>query len=390
MDGIIPNTNAEYIKRELQNWGIAVAETAEVRDDLEMIAHTLDFLFLFSNCVIVCGGLGPTEDDVTREAVAKALGVRLVFNEDLWSLIKSRIESRGRGIRKEHEKMAFVYEEGGYIENPVGLAPALWVRKGERLVLLLPGVPEELRQLLPLAVKSLFKARGDGMEFRIFKTVGLRESDVNSAAREALSGLDVRWGTVIRDGEVWLNVKAGSGIMEMVEKRLREALGENLYGCDEETLEALVGKMLREKGLTLSTAESCTGGLLANLITNISGSSDYFKGGVVSYLEEVKVKLLGVSWESVKEHTVYSHEVAKEMALGVKRLTGSDVSLSTTGIAGPTGELPGKPVGIVYVGLAHDSEVESFEFRFNYDRKGNKMAFAKAALDVLRRYLLRL
>jgi len=142
--------------------------------------------------------------------------------------------------------------------------------------------------------------------------------------------------------------------------------------------------------LTISVAESCTGGLLSNLITNVSGSSDYFKGGVVCYLEEVKADVLGVSWDTIKRFTVYSHQVAKEMASGVKKLMRSDIALSTTGIAGPTGGTPEKPVGLVYIGIATAAAVESFEFRFGYDRVGNKMAFSKAALDVLRRHLLKL
>lgn len=174
----------------------------------------------------------------------------------------------------------------------------------------------------------------------------------------------------------------------MIEKQVRKAFGNDLFGIDDETLEVVVGKLLRGKGLSLATAESCTGGLLANLITNVSGSSDYFRGGVVAYLEDVKASVLGVSWDSIKKFTVYSHEVAKEMAQGVRLLIKSDIGLSTTGIAGPTGGTPEKPVGLVYVGLATKEGVESFEFKFNFDRVGNKKAFAKAALDVLRRYLI--
>jgi nicotinamide-nucleotide amidase len=256
------------------------------------------------------------------------------------------------------------------------------------VVVALPGVPRELRELSSLVLQRLVGEKKMAGLVKIFKVFGLKESEVNALAKEILTAFSVKWGTVIKDGEVWVRVKADPSQMELIEKQVRKALGDNLFGVDDETLEVVVGRLLREKGLSLATAESCTGGLLANYITNVSGSSDYFRGGVVAYLEEIKASVLGVSWDSIRRFTVYSHEVAQEMAQGVRELMKSDIGLSTTGIAGPTGGTPEKPVGLVYVGLATKEGINSFEFRFNFDRIGNKRAFAKAALDVLRRHLI--
>ncbi len=387
VDGLVHNRNAELAKRRFSEVGVPVVEVMEVRDQLPMIEEALRFLLSVSDAVVVCGGLGPTEDDLTREAISAVSGRPLVFDEALWGTIERRIKERGREPRPGHRRMACVLQGGEYAENPVGLAPGIAVSVGEKRIFALPGVPSEFAALLGWVISSVVEGEGQ-VVFRVFKTVGLLESQVNELVRDAVCGFELRWGTVLSDGEVWVNVKADPEVMALAEPALRRALGINLYGCDDDTLEQVVGGLLRERGLTLATAESCTGGLVANLITNVSGSSDYFKGGVVSYLEEVKASVLGVSWETIREHTVYSHEVAREMALGARRLLGADVAVSTTGIAGPTGGTEEKPVGLVYVGICAEGLLESFEFRFSYDRVGNKMAFAKAALDVVRRYLL--
>ncbi|BAT71324.1 competence/damage-inducible protein CinA [Thermosulfidibacter takaii ABI70S6] len=388
VEGLIENTNALFLKDLLNNWGVEVDEVVEVRDDLKLIKEALNYLLAFYDLVFVCGGLGPTEDDLTRKALSEALRLPLQFEGSLWDRIRSVLYKRGVVVREEHKRMAYIPEGADYIENPVGLAPALVIRKDKKVVVALPGVPRELKELSFLVLQKLVGEKKMDQLVRVFKIFGLKESEVNSLVKEIFTTFFVKWGTVIKDGEVWLRVKADPSQIELIEKQVRKAFGNDLFGIDDETLEVVVGKLLRGKGLSLATAESCTGGLLANLITNVSGSSDYFRGGVVAYLEDVKASVLGVSWDSIKKFTVYSHEVAKEMAQGVRLLIKSDIGLSTTGIAGPTGGTPEKPVGLVYVGLATKEGVESFEFKFNFDRVGNKKAFAKAALDVLRRYLI--
>lgn len=384
VDGLVENTNASFMKSFLASVGVKVEDVVEVRDDVSMISELLRFLSNYADGVFVCGGLGPTEDDRTREAVADFLGRKLVFVEEIWRDIRSKFEARGREPREEHKRMALIPEGARYVLSSRGLAPAFWVRD-KILLAAFPGVPWELKELFPKVVGELCVMGSDF--FKVYKTFGLKESEVNTLVKEALGTLGVRWGTVIRDAEVWVNVKGNAKLEGLVDSVLRRALGENLFGMDDEELSRVVGRLLEERGLTLAVAESCTGGLLAHLVTNVSGSSEYFRGGVVAYLEEIKEKLLGVDKKDIENYTVYSHEVAQQMAEGVRKLLGSQVGLSTTGIAGPTGALPGKPVGLVYVGVSIDGRVDSFEFRFSYDRLGNKMAFAKAALDVLRRRL---
>ncbi len=387
LDGLIADANGPYISKFLSLFGSQVIEKVEVRDDKNLIKEALEFLLSFSQGVFVCGGLGPTEDDVTREAISEYLGVDPVFREDIWADIKEKLLRRGREPLSSHRKMAYVPRKAVVFLNPVGLAPAFVCEYEGKFIAVFPGVPRELKALFPKVCSFLFM-RGGGKMIKVFKTVGLKESEVNERIREVLAGINVKWGTLIKDGEIWINVKAEKDALELVSKRLKSAFGLFIYGEDEDTLEALIGRLLKERGMSLSVAESCTGGLLANLITNVSGSSDYFKGGVVSYLEETKHKVLGVKWEDIKRYTVYSHEVARQMAEGVRRLMGSSVSISTTGVAGPTGGTEDNPVGTVYIGIATPEFVKSFRFNFNYDRLGNKMAFAKMALDILRRYLL--
>ncbi len=388
LDGLIEDSNGPYISRFLSMFGSEVMEKIEVRDDEKLILESLNFLISFCEGVFLCGGLGPTEDDKTREAIASFTNRKLVFDEKVWNYIETKLKERGREPLPAHKKMAYVPEGAVIFENSVGLAPAFLCEKEGKFIIALPGVPQELKTFLPQICNYLFMKRGDKM-LKIFKTFGLKESQVNELAKKALSGLDIKWGTILKDSEVWINVKLDKNDLDLVNSRLKETFGLYLYGEDDETLEGLIGKLLKKEGLTLSVAESCTGGLLSNLITNISGSSDYFKGGVVSYLEEIKNRVLQVKEEDIKKYTVYSHEVAKQMAEGVRKLMNSDISLSTTGIAGPTGGTPENPVGTVYVGISTNEFTRSFRFNFNYDRLGNKMAFAKAALDILRRYLIK-
>ena len=389
VEGLVENTNLSVARAELALWGISVDEVMEVRDDDSMIAEALRFLLSYSQGVLVSGGLGPTEDDLTREAVAGALNRRLVFVKEIWEDIEAKLRARGVPVREGHRKMALIPDGARYVLNPVGLAPAFWIDVEGKVVVALPAVPWEfrvlLRQVLPLVSRE-----GETMVRRVFKFFGVKESELNSVARELLSPYPVKWGTVVDCGEVWLNVKGEPKVLEQIDRILRRRFGELMFGTDDDTLGSVVGGLLREAGLTLSVAESCTGGLLASMVTDVSGSSDYFRGGVVAYLEEVKASVLGVSWDSIRSYTVYSHQVAKEMASGVRALMGSDIGLSTTGIAGPTGGTPDKPVGLVYVGFATDDSLQSFEYRYSYDRIGNKRAFAKSALDVLRRYLLKI
>ncbi len=389
VDGLIENTNASWAKARLQLLGVGLCEMAEVRDDPSMIAALLDYMLDVSDVVVISGGLGPTEDDVTREAVSKALGRDLVFDEELWAGIEERLRQRGVAVKEGHRRMAMVVEGAKVVENPVGLAPGQILERGSKAVVLIPAPPAEFQAVFDLALERL-GLKGDGVRLKVYKLFGLKESEVNARLKDLLKAFPLRWGTVIDAGEVWINLKCPVELEERVEGILKSAFGEDLFGVGDETLPVVVGRLLREKGLSLSVAESCTGGLLASMITDVSGSSDYFAGGVVSYLERVKEAVLGVDPEVIRKHTVYSHEVARQMAEGVRRLMNTDLALATTGIAGPTGGTPEKPVGLVYVGLAHPKGVESFEFFYGYDRVGNKRAFAKSALDVLRRFLLKL
>lgn len=415
--GEVVNTNQSLLAEALLRLGVETTRAVCIPDGRTEIAFAIrDSLSRGASLLILTGGLGPTPDDLTREGVADALGLALEPREELLRVIEQRFARFGRPMEDSNLKQATI-PQGSDPLQPVGTAPGFYLEHEGSLLIALPGPPSELRTMWAEQVEPLLSRRfagGPGEDQRFIRRLrlfGLGESSV----AERLQDLDWREGPITigtrsnADG-VLVVLRSGLGAdrlegvgpaeaekadagelqraLDHAEQSVRDRLAPHVYGSDDETLADAVGRLLRERRATVATAESCTGGLLGKLLTDRGGSSDYFLGGVISYSNSLKETLLGVDAELLRSKGAVSPEVAEAMARGASSRTGADYALSTTGVAGPGGGSPEKPVGLVYVGLARGEEVEVKEFRFPGDREAVRIRTANSSLDLLRRRLL--
>lgn len=402
--GQVVNTNVAWLGEQLSALGVAVRRTAVVGDAAADIREELRRALAASDVTIITGGLGPTHDDITKRAVADELGRALEFHEELLDEVRRKFEGRGRPMSESNRVLAEVPAGFDVLANPVGTAPGLWfegeVEGRSRVLAVLPGVPHEMRALMRDAVLPRLVQR-NGEEAIVQKTiltVGRGESDLADALGPYADrlGPSLRLAFLPNYGIVRLRITALGETRAEAEERLasfeayvRERVGEHVFGEGDDTLEAAVGRMLRERGLTLATAESCTGGLVSHRVTNVSGSSDYYCGGAVVYGNSQKVSLLDVDEETLRTHGAVSEAVAKQLAEGIRVRLGTDLGLATTGVAGPGGGTPEKPVGTVWIGYADERGAYAVKLQFVSDRLLNKRLSATAALAILRRQLLR-
>jgi len=390
------NLNARYTAGRLTACGLKVRRITSVGDNYPMVSEALKRAVENSRFVIVTGGLGSTQDDKTSEIVAKAFNRPLCLDKDMCRLIEQHVRELGIELSPSLEKMAWM-PDGSRLLSPEGHACGFClVEKGVRLYFL-PGVPEQMRYLLDNVVipELLSLWPTESVQSRFVKVFGLREPHL----AEIFKKIEDKTGEVVLgfyphfpEIHITLSLRgedkdAVSDELDRVEAEICDLLGAYVFAKGDETMEDVVGRLLRGKGLTLSVAESCTGGLIGHRITNVSGSSDYFQGGVICYSNSAKVKLLGVMETTLTQHGAVSDSTAREMASGVRQALGADLGLAVTGIAGPTGGTESKPVGTVFVGLASESEVFSRGYRFWGDRNQVKAQSATMALDWIRRYV---
>lgn len=349
LSGHTVDTNAAYIGQRLAEMGHSVRFRYTVGDNARDITSALKQA-LKSDAIITTGGLGPTKDDITKQTFADVLGRRLVLT------------------------------------NPIGTAPGIFIEKGKKLIFILPGVPGEMKSIFENEVVPVLKEKLASYPLITvtFHTTGIPESQIQELIGEieGIAFLPHHTGVDLR-----ISRKTRKEIKEL-RKFLKHRLGDAVYGEDSDTLEAVVGRLLKNKHLTIGVAESLTGGLMMHRITNVSGSSDYFLGGTVAYSNELKVTLLGVKEETLKRYGAVSRETAQEMAVGIKETTGADIGISTTGIAGPTGGTREKPVGLAYTAVSGESGTRCERNLFNGDRLMIKEMSAQKALDMVRIYLL--
>jgi nicotinamide-nucleotide amidase len=397
--GQIVDTNSSWIGERLARAGIDCNYQTKVGDNharmVECIRHALDR----NDAVIVCGGLGPTQDDITRDAIAEVMGVELVRHDELIEKIRAVFGSRGRDMGDSNLRQADVPVGARAMEHQPGTAPGLICPVGEKVVYAVPGVPYEMEELIDLEViPDLQERMGERAVIvsRTLRTWGLSESGLGEMVAVRHDALEQAGNPTIAflasgmEGiKVRLTAKAPTNeealaLIEQEEAELRAILGTYVFGVDEDTMEAAVGALLEDRGLTLAVAESMTGGLVASRMVDVPGSSTWFKGGVVSYQSDVKYDLL-----QVPEGPVVSEAAAMAMADGVRKLLGADVGLSVTGVAGPA-EQDGQPVGTVWLGIALGDEVEARHLRMPGDRQRIRQ-FATIQLgDLARRRLLEL
>jgi nicotinamide-nucleotide amidase len=399
--GSLVDTNAAFIARRMEEAGIRVARIQAVGDDLRELTAALAEIGSRADAAVVTGGLGPTEDDLSAEAAALASGSKLRLDAGALARLEAVLRERGFPLTPARRKQALVPEGADLLPNRLGTAPGFALGIGRCRFFFLPGVPHEMRPMLEEHVlPRLSAALGGGRIHRPTRTLscfGLPEADTG----DRLSGLGGRFPTVsfgLRAAFPEIQVKlyaasddreAAAGQLEAASAWARERLGGALFSEAGESMPAVVGRILRERGATLALAESCTGGLLANLLTEIPGSSDYFLAAVVSYANAAKTRMLGVDPQTLESHGAVHTETAREMAVKVRALAGSTYALATSGIAGPAGGSAEKPVGTVCIGLAGPAGARGHRFVFGgLDRSRNKALFAHQALDLLRRELL--
>ena len=384
--GFTLDSNSTWIARKLLDLGIKVDLKLTIADNEGEILEA--FKTLSSRCdVILCtGGLGPTSDDVTKSAYCDFIQAGLELNEDYLEELKKKFEDRQLVMSDSNREQAMVPDKGETIPNSLGSALGLKYVDEENHIYVMPGVPSEMKRMMDETVlPELEQLPRDELHVTTIRLTGIMESALYDQVKDLLNdnivkvaflpgflGVDVR--LMSRDKDSLLELSG----------QFFDRLGNYVYAEDWETLEDAVGRLLIERGLTLATAESCTGGLLGNRITNVAGSSEYYLGGIVSYSDAAKMNLLGVSQETLKEFGAVSEETAQEMALGARRVLQSDVGVSITGIAGPTGGTEDKPVGLVYIAVDVAGDVAVRKFVFSEDRRYNKELSAQAALNLVR------
>ena len=394
------NTNAAFIGTQLFDINIPVIKTSVVGDDNLAILNELKLASETAGLILVTGGLGPTHDDVTRKSIVDFFKTELIESKEVLEDIKTLFEKRKRKVTQVNIDQAKVPKVAEVIRNQLGTAPGLWIEKDNKIYAVMPGVPYEMEAIMESTVIPKLKERiGSGQKILLRKmilTTGIPESTLYERLGnidELLQGaklafLPNQFGVKLRlsvegDDEKELKNK----LME-VEQRIRSKAGRFIYGIGDDQLEVVVGRLLMEREFKIATAESCTGGLVGNMLTNVSGSSKYFERGVICYSNAAKVEILKVNEDTLAEHGAVSMEVAMQMAEGVKSTSGADIGLSTTGIMGPTGATTDKPVGLVYIGYCDDKVCTARKFNFGDDRLLNKQRTAQAALDFVRRQLL--
>ncbi len=398
--GQVLNTNAAYIGSRLVENNINVIRTSVVGDIQSEIVNEFNKAWDENDLVVVTGGLGPTHDDITRKCIVDFFNTELVSNTEVLEDIKSLFRKRGRKITKINEGQALVPKIANVIRNSLGTAPGVWIEKENKIFVAMPGVPFEMKEMIETyVIPSLIEKMGEPEIISVRKTLlttGIAEStlferlgDLNELLGDSkLAFLPSQFGVRLRITSEGKSEKDAQNKISEIEQKIRSKAGRYIYGKDNELLEEAVGKILKERGLTLAVAESCTGGLVSDLLTNISGSSAYFERGVVSYSNAAKVEILKVNEDMIAENGAVSIEIARQMAEGIKSISGTDLGLSTTGIMGPTGATTDKPIGLAYIGICDEKVCTAKEFQFGDDRLLNKQRAAQAALDMLRRHLL--
>jgi competence/damage-inducible protein CinA-like protein len=393
------DTNSLFVTAELNRIGIRVIHKVVVGDGPEEMASSFRHALQRADVIVSSGGLGPTDDDRTRTTVAQLLGRKLQLNHEILEKIQARFRRYNRPMPEINARQAMVPEGATILPNPRGTAPGLWLESNGRIVVLLPGVPTELRALFECEVKPRLArvAPRERLFTRELRITGLPESEVEARVSPVYALYpDVEVTILAAPSGIQLHPRIWSDnpaeaakILDEMTSRMALPLGENLISSSGETMEEVVARVLTANGASIAVAESCTGGMLAEHLTNLAGSSNYFLGGVVCYSNEMKTALAGVPAQMIETKGAVSAEVASALADGIRKGTGATIGIGVTGIAGPGGGTPEKPVGLVYIGIADEHGPRSREFRFSAgDRDRNRQMATQAALDLVRRHFL--
>ena len=400
--GSLIDSNSAHIAQKLEEAGIEVTRHICVGDSMDIMVSTLKEIGSRADFALVTGGLGPTVDDITAEAAAKAAGVDLVLDNNALENIENFFKKRKRLMSSSNKKQALMPENSEVIYNPAGTAPGFHLKINRCSFFFIPGVPFEMKKMLSeTVIPAICKLCGEKRKFCIVKTIstfGITEA----AAGEKLADItsvfpDLKIGFRAKFPEIQVKIYLYGKDENILNRRMDESckwilekIGHKTFSVKNRSMEAEVAELLLKQKSTIAVAESCTGGLISHLLTNIPGSSEYFLFSGISYSNESKIKVLGVSAETLQSNGAVAEQTAREMAEGVRRIAGADYGLSTTGIAGPAGGTDEKPVGTLCIGIATPSNIKGFSFNSVFDKRSmNKIVFAMKALDLFRRELLR-
>ncbi len=392
--GEVVDTNSNFIAKRFQDIGIEVTRITTVGDVRDEIQEAFRRAMEKNDIIISTGGLGPTLDDHTKEAVADILKKRLVIDDSILLKLKKRFEDQGVAMPGLATKQALVPKGATIIENPVGMAPGIIISVNKKSIIMLPAVPEELKRMFEDSVIPYIEGKYSlpPIQRAVIRTTNLLETEIQDRLSKVMKkarNVSFSFHPTITGVDIRLHLEGKRGLKKVV-KEVESYLAPNVYATDEKEIEEVIGEILKKKGMSLSVAESCTGGLVQDRITNVPGSSEYFKGGIVAYSNELKIRLCGVKEETIKKYGAVSEEVAKELAVGVRERYSTDVGISITGIAGPSGGTKEKPVGLVYMGVADKEDTVVEKKIFKGTRRMIKEQAAVATLDLLRRFILQL
>ncbi len=390
------DTNSLYLTEQLNSLGVEVRRKLIIGDDREWLTAAVRDALAHVEIVLLTGGLGPTEDDLTRDAVAAAFDRRLIFRQDLCDQIEERFRRFNRKMAENNRRQAYLVEGAEVLPNPRGTACGQWIEANGHVAILLPGPPNEMKPLFVNECLPRLERRlpPQAIRTRLYRVAGMPESDLDHLISPVYSKYtNPATTTLAAAGDIQVHLRARCATAEEAEQLLSEVgppieelLGDRIYSRNGDSLEAVVGSMLRERRASLSVAESCTGGMLGERITSVAGSSDYFVGGFLVYTDRMKTELLGIDPGLIERHTAVSEEVARAMAEAASSRTGSTYALSVTGEAGPESST-GAPVGTVFVGFAGATGAEARKFQLPGDRNRIRALAVQTALDYLRRKL---
>lgn len=392
--GQITDTNSQWIGAELGKVGFRIIRKTSIGDTREEILTALEEASKRADIILTTGGLGPTKDDITKHTFEEYFDSESTFREEVFDNIGRLFKARGREITELNRQQAYVPKIGEVVMNEVGTAPGMWFPHNEKVYISMPGVPHEMKKMMTDTIipKLQDTFHTPHIYHKMVRTIGIPESTLSNMLEEWELALPehIKLAYLPRLGQVRLRLTATGMNLETLENdveselnKIRPLLGEKMYSEDDLEIEQIIAKILSEKQQTLATAESCTGGLVANRITDIAGASAFFQGGIVSYSNDIKISQLGVKPETLKAFGAVSEETAREMAENVREKYGTDYGIATTGIAGPTGGTPTKPVGTIWIAYADKNNTITKLLQLSSSRKLNVNATANAVLKLL-------
>jgi nicotinamide-nucleotide amidase len=392
------DTNSHFISGELDKLGIRIRRKVTIADTEEAILEAFEEAEKNADIILITGGLGPTKDDLTKPCLAKYFDSEMYINEEILADLADRFAMRGRDLNVLNRGQAELPVKCKVVPNQYGTAPGMWFERDGKIFVSMPGVPKEMKYMMEDTVLPAFKKLYNVpyLIHQMVKTVGIPESVLAERLEDWENNLpkEIKLAYLPGLNQVKLRLTASGDDKAYLQKLLKteldslyEQVGKYIYGTDEGNLALKVGELLKEKGLTIACAESCTGGHVSEMITANSGSSEYYRGSIVPYHNELKINILGVKEETIAQHGAVSEACVIEMAERVRELFGADIGVATSGIAGPTGATPEKPVGTIWIALADGKETQTKLYNFHFDRESNIDLTANSVLNLVRQTL---